>query len=596
MKEVLRTFDLLDRYKELLPDKEDVFAAKRKGAWKKFSTNDYIRQSNLISYGLLELGLKPGDKVATITNNRPEWNFTDMGLAQVGMIHVPVFATLNEEGYQKIFSHAEIKAAFVCDKNIYTKISGLKKSLPSLQSVFTYDEAENIPCWTHVTALGEQNESKWKSEVEKIKNSITTDDFFTLIYTSGTTGNSKGVMLAHKNLVTNAIAAANVFNLQPEHRYLSILPICHVGERMGNYQSQYSGCGIYYAESIGSVANDLKDVKPHAFGAVPRILEKVFEKIVDKGESLKGVKRKLFNWSMRLGLRYKLNGGNGLWYELQLKLANKIIFSKWREVMGGNVIYIGIGGAALQPRLERVFWAAGIRLANMYGLTETSPIITINRIELPLLRLGSVGAPIENVEVKIAEDGEILCKGPNVMIGYYKDEKATHEAIDENGWFHTGDIGVLEDGKFLRITDRKKEIFKLSNGKYVAPQSIENKFKESVYIDQIMVIGEGEKFTSALIAPAFDTLKKFCTENNISTKDKHQVIASQKIHDLFHKIVNDFNKDLGSDEKVKRWRLVADEWTPDNGALSPTLKLKRKVLMDKYAEVIKEIFHHEHVL
>lgn len=593
--EVTRTFDLLERYRTLLPNKEDVFAAKRNGKWVKFSTVDYIQHSNWVSCGLLASGLKPGDKVATINNNRPEWNFVDMGMAQTGIIHVPIFATLDAEGYKKIFNHAEVKMVFVSDKSIFTKIKSIAADCPSIQKIFAFDEVEGATNWMEIVELGKNKENEFSQEVDSIKSKIKSEDFFTLIYTSGTTGNSKGVMLSHQNLMSNSIGAANVFQLKPEHRYLSILPICHVGERMGNYQSQYSGCGIYYAESIASVAADLQDVKPHAFGAVPRILEKVFDKIVDKGETLTGIKKKLFAWSMKLGLRYKLNGENGFWYETQLKIPNKIIFSKWREVMGGNVIYIGVGGAALQPRLERVFWAAGIRLANMYGLTETSPIITINRISGPLLKLGSVGAPLENVNVKIAEDGEILCKGPNVMLGYYKDEKSTSEAI-KDGWFHTGDVGVLDEGKFLRITDRKKELFKLSNGKYVAPAAIENLFKESIYIDQLMVIGEGEKFASAILAPAFDALKKFCSEKGLEHSDRAKMIELKEVQDLFHKIVNDFNKNLGSDEKIKRFRLVTDDWTPDSGHLSPTLKLKRKVLMEKYATIVQDIFRHEHAI
>ncbi len=578
---VTRTFDLLERYQTLFPGKEDAFAAKVNGAWKKYSTAEYITFSYEMCYGLLALGFKPGDKIATISNNRPEWNFADMGMAMAGIIHVPVFATLDTAGYKAIFEHAEVKLAFVSDKN-------LAKLISPLVEVYTFDEVEGFKHWSQIASEGKVQGSKFKGEVETIKKSIKPEDCVTLIYTSGTTGTSKGVMLSHRNLVSNSIAAAGVFNLRPEHRYLSILPICHVGERMGNYQSQYSGCSIYYAESIASVANDLKDVKPHAFGAVPRILEKVFDKIVAKGESLSGVKKKLFFWALDLGLNYKLNGANGAWYEFKLKIASKLIFSKWREVLGGNLIYIGIGGAALQPRLERVFWAAGVRLVNMYGLTETSPIITINRISGDKLRLGTVGAVIPEVEVKIAEDGEILCKGPNVMMGYFKDEKATREAIDEKGWFHTGDIGKLEDG-FLSITDRKKEIFKLSNGKYVAPQSIENRLKESVFIDTVMVIGEGEKFTSALISPNTDALKKWADEHKI-VGSRAELVADKAVYAHIKTVVEGYNKQLGEDERIKRFRLVEEEWTPDNGMLSPTLKLKRKVLMKKYEQEISEIF------
>jgi long-chain acyl-CoA synthetase len=359
---------------------------------------------------------------------------------------------------------------------------------------------------------------------------------------------------------------------------------------MGNYQTQYSGCSIYYAESVATIASDLKDVKPQGFGAVPRILEKVFDKIVARGHKLSGIKKKLFFWALDLGFRYKQDRANGLWYELQLKVANKLIFSKWREAMGGNVLSIGIGGAILQPRLEKVFWAAGIKLLNMYGLTETSPIITINRQKPPLLRLGSVGAAIKDVEVKIADDGEVLCKGPNVMLGYFDNPSATREVIDDEGFFHTGDIGVLDEDGFLYITDRKKELFKLSNSKYVAPQRIETLFKESVYIENIMVVGEGKKFTSALIAPNFEELRIWCSEEGISFDNRRALIEEPRVGKLFGGIVKNFNGALSKDDQVRRFKLVPDEWSPETGELSPTLKLKRRVLNEKYIELISEIF------
>lgn len=593
---ITRTFDLLQQYKSNYFQKEDALAGKVNGQWVKYSSADYINYSNNISYGLLALGIKKGDKIATISNNRPEWNFVDMGMAQTGAIHVPVFTSLDREGYKTIFTHAEVKFVFVSDRSLATKLSSLIDEITTLEKIYSFDEVPGIVNWKEILELGKQNENKFKAELEKIKSEIKATDAVTLIYTSGTTGNSKGVLLSHQNLISNAKAAAAVFQLQPHHRYLSILPICHVGERMGNYQSQYSGCSIYYAESLGSIGADLLDVKPHGFGAVPRILEKVYDKIIDKGEKLTGIKRKIFFWAINIGLQYKADGENGIGYELKLKLANKIVFSKWREAMGGNIISIGVGGAALQPRLERVFWAAGIKLLNMYGLTETSPIITINRAASPLLKLGTVGAVIDNVELKIAADGEILCKGNNVMIGYYKDEEATKLSIDKDGWFYTGDIGILEEGKFLRITDRKKELFKLSNGKYVSPQGIENLFKESVYIDQLMVIGEGEKFTSAIISPEFDALKKWCREKKIDVSNKEEIIKNPEVIAHYNSIVAGFNKSLGSDEKVKRVRLVSDMWTPDSGELSPTLKLKRRIIMQKYSAIVDEIFSHEAVL
>jgi long-chain acyl-CoA synthetase len=585
MMETSRTFDLIERYQRNFANKTDVFVAKTNGTWKKYGVSDYVDNSNYISYGLLALGLKKGDKVATICNNRPEWNFVDMGLAQTGMLHVPVFTTLNEKRYREILEHAGVKAVFVSNKKLYDT---LKPIAPDL--IFTFDEVAGARSWTEVRDLGKAHEDQFKEAVLSNKTNTKPGDPVTLIYTSGTTGDPKGVLLSHQNLVSNAKAVAGVFQLKPDQRYLCILPICHVGERMANYQTQYSGCSIYYTENLASLPNDLKDVKPHGFGAVPRILEKVYDKIIAKGHKLEGIKKKLFFWALDLGLRYKQDRANGLWYELQLKLANKLIFSKWREALGGNVEFIGIGGALLQPKLERVFWAAGVKLLNMYGLTETSPIITINRAKSPNLRLGSVGAKIDGVEVKIADDGEILCKGPNVMLGYHKDEAGTRKVIDGEGWFHTGDIGKLEDDKFLHITDRKKEIFKLSNSKYVSPQAVENVFKESVYVDQVMVLGEGEKFASALISPNFEALKAWSAENGIKFVDKAQLAEERKVRELYSEIVKEFNKSLSKDEQVKRFRIVPDEWSPDTGELSPTLKLRRRILFAKYAGLINEIF------
>jgi long-chain acyl-CoA synthetase len=591
--EVTRTFDFLQRYKEKFPEKDDALAGKVNKEWVKFSSQDYIKNSNNISYGLKELGYNSEDKIATITNNRPEWNFVDMGMAQLGIVHVPIFTTLGIDGYRDILTHSKVKCVFISDQAIAAKILPLVAEIPSLEKIYSFDEVEGVPSWKEVLELGEANAEKHATEVEEIKKGITEEDWVTLIYTSGTTGTPKGVMLSHKNLVNNAKVAAGVFKLQSNHRYLGILPICHVGERMGNYQTQYSGCSIYYAENLGTIADDLKDVKPHGFGAVPRILEKVYDKIINKGEKLTGVKKKLFFWALDLGLQYEIDKKNGAWYEMKLAIANKIIFSKWREAMGGNVISIGVGGAALQPRLEKVFWSAKIRLLNMYGLTETSPIITINRATSPLVQLGSVGAGIEGVEIKIAPDGEILCKGHNVMLGYYDNEEATKAAIDGDGWFHTGDIGVLDQGKFLRITDRKKEIFKLSNGKYVSPQVVENAFKESVYIDQLMAVGEGEKFASAIIAPNFEALNVWCKEKGIDRSDKEAMLANTEVKALYNAVVKEINPKVSKDEQIKRIRLVADEWTPESGDLSPTLKLKRRVLAEKYKDIISEIFNHE---
>ena len=589
---VTRTFDLLTRYADKFPDKADALAGKVNGKWIKYSSSDYIENSNLVSYGLMSLGVKKGDTIVTISNNRPEWNFLDMGMAQIGAIHVPLFTTLDQGGFERILKHAEAKYVFLSDKSLYSKIQPLLEKVKSIKTIYTINDIDGLSNWKDVLELGKQTVDKYKAELETIKQSISPRDCVSIIYTSGTTGNSKGVMLAHENLVSNAIAVSKVFKLKPEHRYLSILPVCHVGERMAVYQTQYSGCSLYYGENLATIASDLLEIKPHGFGAVPRVLEKVYDKIIAKGAMLTGLKRKLFFWALNLGHNYKTDGENGIWYEFQLKIARKLIFSKWQEAMGGNIVSIGIGGAALQPRLERVFWGAGIKLLNMYGLTETSPVITINRDHLPDLKLGTVGAVIDGVQIKIAADGEILCKGPNVMLGYYKDEEATLKAIDNEGWFHTGDIGLLEDGRFLKITDRKKEIFKLSNGKYVSPLAVENIFKESIFVDQIMVIGEGEKFTSALISPNMEALYKWWRDNDLPKLGKTEMVEHEAVQKKFKSIAREFNKHLSKDEQVKRQRVVADEWTPDSGELSPTLKLKRKVVFAKYKPVIEDIYHH----
>jgi long-chain acyl-CoA synthetase len=411
-----------------------------------------------------------------------------------------------------------------------------------------------------------------------------------LIYTSGTTGKAKGVMLTHRNMVSNFLSAAKVFNLKPEDKYLSILPLCHVGGRLGNYQTQYSGASIYYAESMGSIAANMAEIKPDGFDAVPRVLEKFYDVIISKGNKLEGMKKKIFFWAVDLGLKYKPFGENGWLYEQKLKIADKLIFSKWRQALGGNVRIVGCGGASLQSRLERVFWAAGIKILNMYGLTETSPIITINRTEKGFVRLGSVGTVIEGVEVKIAGDGEILCKGPNVTPGYYKDPELTKLAFDEEGWFHTGDIGHIDDGKFLMVTDRKKEIFKLSNGKFIAPQIIENIFKESPIIDQIMVIGEHEKFASALISPDFKYFDDWKKTNKISFSDNEELIRQPAVQSFFSTEIENLNKKLNPFERLNRYRLVQDEWTPATGELSPTLKLKRQFIHEKYKDHISQIY------
>ncbi len=586
---ISRTFDLLERYKNKFV-KDDAFVAKQNGKWTKYSSQQYIDYSHFVSYGLLALGLKKGDKIITITKNRPEWNFVDMGMAMIGVVHVPVFANLNEVEYKYIFEHSDAKMAIVADKKFYNMLQPIANEISRIKNVYTFEKVEKAPFWEEIKELGEKNVNLYSEEVEKIKDSILPDDFASLIYTSGTTGQAKGVMLSHKNMVHNAIEASKVFNLTPNQKYLSVLPLCHVGGRMGNYQTQYSGCSIYYAENMGAIAKNMQEIKPDGFDVVPRILEKIYDTVIAKGKKLEGFKKKMFFWAVKLGLKYNPHGENGFIYEMKMKIADKLIFSKWREALGGNVKIAGCGGASLQTRLERVFWAAGLKVVNMYGLTETSPVITINRTTKGNVKLGTVGKLIDGVKMKIAEDGEILCKGKNVMLGYYKNPELTKSVFNEDGWFKTGDIGEITKDDFLKVTDRKKSMFKLSNGKYIAPQVIENKFKESLYIEQIMVTGEHEKFASALISPNFQLIKEWCIINNLRYENDKEMIELPQVYSILNKEVNKLNKELNKTEKILRFKLVSDQWTPETGELSPTLKLKRKFIDNKYNELLQEVY------
>ncbi len=587
---VSRTFDLLDRYRERF-DKEDALCFKQHGAWKKYSTAEYIEHSYSFCYGLYESGFRKGDKIITVSSNRPEWNFADMGMSMIGVVHVPVFTSLSASEYEYIIRDSGARMILISDKKLYKTLEPVLAETGITCPAFTFDEIEGTTNWIGIVEKGRHCSPQTKLEIEEGKKLIAPGDFATLIYTSGTTGIPKGVMLSHRNMVSNFISAASVFNLKPEDKYLSILPLCHVGGRMGNYQTQYSGASIYYAESMGTIALNMKEICPDGFDAVPRVLEKFYDVIISKGKNLTGIKKTLFFWAVNLGLRYQPFGENGWLYERKLKLADKLIFSKWREALGGNVRIVGCGGASLQPRLERVFWAAGIKIVNMYGLTETSPIITINRTEKGKVKLGSVGMTIDGVEVKIADDGEILCKGPNVMLGYYNDPEQTKSVFDSEGWFHTGDIGNIADGNFLMVTDRKKEIFKLSNGKFIAPQIVENIFKESPIIDQIMVIGEHEKFASALISPNFRYFEDWKTAKKVSYSNNDELITLPEVLSFFSSEVTKLNKRLSPPERINRFRLVKEEWSPATGELSPTLKLRRKFISEKYSSVVEQVYN-----
>lgn len=590
---VTRIFDLLDNYRTSFPDKTDAFAKKEQGEWVTYTSQQYLEYTDLISYAFLENGIKKGDRVISISNNRPEWNFLDMALAQSGAVHVPLYPTISAKSYDFIIKHCEPVAIFVSNHDLYKKIAPLLQDHPSVKYVYSFDKINAVTHWTKLLEIGKKAEEFRSQQLIDVRNTITPDDLVTIIYTSGTTGNPKGVMLSHHNFISNVLASAARLVLNSSHKTLSFLPINHVYERMVNYQYQYKGISIYYAESMETIGDNLREIKPHGFATVPRLLEKVYDKIMAKGKSLPFIKKSLFMWAVNLGQKFELNGSNGWWYHFKLGIARKLIFSKWQEALGGNIMFMCSGGAALQVRLERLFWAAGIPVQEGYGLTETSPIIAANQNAYPDVKFGTVGPVLSGVEVKIAEDGEILARGPNIMLGYYKNPELTNEVIDADGWFHTGDIGCMVDNRFLKITDRKKEIFKTSGGIYIAPQVIENKLKESPFIDQAYVIGEFRRFPSVIISPDFDFLKEYCKRKKLDFISPENIIESERIQLRIWKEVEKTNVNLDRPKKIKSCRLVADVWTPDSGDLSPTLKLKRKVLKEKYAKIIQDIYAYE---
>jgi long-chain acyl-CoA synthetase len=589
--ELTRTFEILDNLKAICPEKNDILSGKEKGKWVRYSVQDYINQTNYTSYGLMALGLKKGDLVVTISNNRPEWNIMDMALSQAGIVHVPIYPTISEDDYSYILNNCEPRLVVVSDKSLFERISPIASRVNGMEGILTYNEVENVRNWKEIQELGKQNEEKYAEPLKKIRDSIGTDEMVTLIYTSGTTGNPKGVMLSHNNIMSNVAAIEQIFDFNHTHRTLSFLPISHVFERTINYYFQRVGISIYYAESMGTIPDNLVDVKPHVFISVPRLLERTYDRIMGKGRDLSGIKKQLFFWAVNLGMKYKIPNGNNLAYRIRLAVADRFIFSKWRQALGGNVQLIVVGGAALQPRLATIFNAAGIPVLEGYGMTESSPVISTNRMPATGdIRVGTVGIALPGVEVKIADDGEILCKGPNVMLGYFREPEFTREVIDEDGWLHTGDIGVLVEGRFLKITDRKKEMFKLSSGKYIAPQVIENKLKESVFIEQVMVIGENQKFASAIISPDFSFLHDWAARHGTHFRDNADLVQNPQIISRYQRVVNEMNKQVGQTEQVKRFRLVCEEWTPNTGELSPTLKLRRKFLSQRYEKLIEEIF------
>jgi long-chain acyl-CoA synthetase len=586
---VTRTFDILERALNEFP-REDAIGGKKDGKWYTFSTEEYNMKSHQFALGLLSLGLKKGDKVATVTTNNPEWSIADMGMAMTGIVHVPIYPTLGDDEYKYILQHAEVKILLVGDKKLYNKLNPLANMLDGLDLVYTINDVEGAKNYQEILDLGELSRPEFADALAELKDSIRPDDLATIIYTSGTTGVPKGVMLTQNNLVSNFTTHAKMHHLGKEHRVISFLPLCHVYERSVNYHFQYKGMGVYYVGNLSQIVSAIKEIKPHMFNSVPRLLEKVYDGFVAKGNELSGIKKMLYFWALNLTRHFEYNKKYGPILSLKIKIADKLIYSKWRQALGGNIVYIVSGGAALQPRIARVLGMAKMYNLEGYGLTETSPVIAVNNPALGEMRIGTVGPVLEGYEVKIANDGEILCKGPGVMKGYYKAPELTREVIDENGWFHTGDIGVLEDGKFLKITDRKKEIFKLSGGKYIAPQMIENKLKSSDMIEQVMVIGANEKFASALISPCFPILHDWASEHKIHYEDNKELIQKTEVINKIQKEVAIINKTLGSHEQINRIRLVCEEWTPASGELSPTLKLRRNMVTVKYQNFITEIY------
>lgn len=590
MTSITRIFDFPYHQQDEFTTIPDALTSKQNGVWVKTSTQEYIAKANSISRALLRMGIKKDDKIAIISsNNRTEWHIVDIGILQTGAQTVPIYPTISELDYEYILNHCEASYCIISDEEILRKINLVKTKLPHLKEIYSFDTIANCKNWNELLALGEDQSNQ--EEVETRKKSIKTEDLATVIYTSGTTGSPKGVMLSHQNIVSNVLGSASRIPFKAgKSRALSFLPICHIFERMVLYLYQFYGVSIYFGESIEKIGENIKEVQPTVITAVPRLIEKVYDKIYAKGAELSGIKKTLFFWAINLGLRYEPYGANGFWYEFQLKIARKLIFSKWKEGLGGKLEVMISGSAALQVRLSRIFAAAEIPVMEGYGLTETSPVIAVNDMRNFGFRFGTVGKVIDNVEVKIAEDGEILCKGPNIMIGYYKNEALTQEVITD-GFFHTGDIGNMDQDGFLRITDRKKEMFKTSGGKYIAPQLIENTMKQSRFIEQIMVIGEGQKMPAAFIQPNFNFVSEWARKNKINIgKTQEEISTNEKVIARFQQEIDSINTKFGHWEQIKRFELTPDVWSIDGGQLTPTLKLKRKNILEKYQDLYQKIY------
>lgn len=584
-----RLFDIFQLQLQNFP-RENALNRKVNGEWVSYSTQNIIDIVDQLALGLYKKGISKGSKVAIASENRPEWNFVDLALQKIGAISVPLYVTVTVDTYQFILNDAEVKLAFVSNKELYTKMQDAAAQVSWPVEIFTFDELPELPFWKSVLRKADFSEQEI---VTTLSEEVLPSDLLTIIYTSGTTGVPKGVMLSHSNVLSNALAVREILPWKDTHhmRTVSFLPLSHIFERTASYFFQYAGIAVYYAESMETVGDNIREIKPHLFATVPRMLEKVYERIIGKGRELTGIKKALFFWAMAVGEKYLPQQNQGFVYDTKLKIANKLIFSKWREALGGNVQLIISGGAALQPRLATLFWAAQIPTLEAYGLTETSPGICFNRLDIPNMRIGTVGPVLPGgIEIKIAEDGEILCKGPNIMMGYYKRPDLTAEVIDADGWFHTGDIGELVEGRFLKIVDRKKEMFKTSGGKYIAPQLMENKFKESSFIEQILVTGESQKFPSALIVPNFDHLRKWCELHNIPYTTDSQMITFRQVVDRYEKEMERYNAQFASYEQIKKFTLLKEPFSIDKGELTAKLSLRRKQIETNYAEAIKEMY------
>ena len=586
--EISRIFDIpyyqLEKY-----NLQQAFSTKYDGKWETISTQTYLDQANAISRGLLRLGIQPNDKIAIISsNNRNEWNICDIGILQTGAQNVPIYPTISKEDYEYVLNHSGATYCFVSDSEVSEKINLIKKNT-NLKEIFTFDDIQGEKNWKEVLSLGEDTSNQ--EEVEARKNNVKPADLATLIYTSGTTGKPKGVMLSHNNIVTNVLASEKRVPLAyGEDRALSFLPVCHIFERMILYLYQYCGVHVYFAESLEKLSENAQEIKPHVMTAVPRLYEKIYDKIISKGADLKGIKKTLFFWAVNLGLAYEPYGANGWWYEKKLGLAKKLIFSKWQAALGGELKLMVSGASALQHRLTRVFTAAGMPVMEGYGLTETSPVITVSSMQDGGFRVGTVGKIIDDIDLKIADTGEILVKGPNVMMGYYKDPEKTAEVIKE-GYFHTGDKGEIDADGFLKITGRTKEMFKTSGGKYIVPTLLEGELKQSRFIEQVMVIGESQKMPAAIIQPNFDFIKDWIQrkEKNIGTTNE-EIIASNEVLKRIQEEVDNCNQHFGNWEQIKVFRLTKDEWSIDGGHLTPTMKMKRTVIREIYKDLYESIY------